>query len=256
MSAPVFLAEGNNLLSHEVGSLFVLDGEEGRHAGVVQRRQPGESIDVVDGKGVRLSTVVETAQQAHLELRVVAVAEEPVEDYQFVLVQALAKGDRDEMAIEASTEIGVDGVVPWQADRSIVVWRGPRAAKSHARWVATIRTATKQARRARIPFVEQPVDSKGLVKLIEATVADGGAAIVLHEEATTPIGNIPLPARMDTAPKVLLIVGPEGGMTEREVESFTKAGATLGRLGPHVLRTSTAGPVALSVLSSATGRWS
>lgn len=256
MSAPVFLAEGNNLLSHEVGSIFVLDGEEGRHAGVVQRRQAGERIDIVDGKGARLSTVVESTQQGHLELRVEEVSQEPANSHQFVLVQALAKGDRDEMAIEASTEIGVDGVVPWQADRSIVVWRGPRAAKSHARWVATIRAATKQARRARIPFVEQPVDSKGLCKLIETTIASGGAAIVLHEEATTPIGAIQLPPAGETAPQVLLIVGPEGGMTDREVESFQEAGAQLGRLGPHVLRTSTAGPVALSVLSATTGRWS
>lgn len=261
MSAPVFLAEGTDLTSFAPDSIYVLDGEEGRHAGVVQRRQAGEHIDIVDGQGVRLRTVVDSVNQGHLELRVLELVREEQNGYEFVLVQALAKGDRDEMAIEASTEIGVDGVIPWQADRSIVVWRGSRAAKSHARWVATLRTATKQARRARIPFVEQPLDSKALAKTIAATREQGGTAIVLHEEATVPIGHIELPVPRDDADqkepvRVLLIVGPEGGMTDREVETFTAAGAHLGRLGPHVLRTSTAGPVALSVLSHATGRWS
>ncbi len=255
MSAPVFLAEGEDLSAYTPGSVFALDGEEGRHAGVVQRRQVGEQIDIVDGKGMRLCTTIELVSQGHLELRVDAVNAEPPTEHEFVLVQALAKGDRDELAIEASTEVGVDGVVPWQADRSIVVWRGPRAAKSHARWRATIRAATKQARRARLPFVEQPVDSRALTRLIEQTVQDGGAAVVLHEEASTGIGAVELPAGNGTPVRVLLIVGPEGGMTEREVESFTQAGAVLGRLGPHVLRTSTAGPVALSVLSHSTGRW-
>lgn len=256
MSAPVFLAEGKDLTVYEVGSTFILDGDEGRHAGVVQRRQPGERIDIVDGEGVRLITLVQAVSQSQLDLTVEQVVVEPVDGFEFVLVQALAKGDRDEMAIEASTEIGIDAIVPWQADRSIVVWRGPRAAKSHSRWVATVRAATKQARRARLPKVDQPIDSKHLAKLIESTIADGGAAIVLHEEASAPVGHVALPVAGDTPVKVLLIVGPEGGMTDREVESFTEAGAQLGRLGPHVLRTSTAGPVALSVLSHSTRRWS
>lgn len=256
MSAPVFLAEGANLSEYAPGSIFVLDGDEGRHAGVVQRRASGERIDVVDGSGTRLVTTIKSVNQGELELLVDQHVFEPANRFEFVLVQALAKGDRDEMAIEAATEIGVDGVIPWQADRSIVVWRGPRAAKSHARWVATIRAATKQARRARIPHVDEPVDSKALTKLIKETVSQGGAAIILHEEATTPVGMIALPTHLGAPVRVLLVVGPEGGMTEREVQGFVEAGANLGRLGPHVLRTSTAGPVALSVLSHSTDRWS
>lgn len=255
MSAPVFLADGKDLSAFAAGSTFILDGDEGRHAGIVQRRTPGERIDIVDGMGTRLITTIVAVNQSQLDLQVNELVVEPANAYEFVLVQALAKGDRDEMAIEASTEIGIDGVVPWQADRSIVVWRGPRAAKSQARWVANIRAATKQARRARVPFVEQPVDSKALAQLIKSTVDAGGSAIVLHEEATTPVGHIALPEFAGTPVKVLLVVGPEGGMTEREVASFVEAGAQLGRLGPHVLRTSTAGPVALSVLSHSTGRW-
>jgi len=256
MSAPVFLADGADLSTYEQGATFYLDGEEGRHAGVVHRRTRGENIDIVDGAGIRLRCIIDSVDQGHLTLTVAENIVESPHKFEFVLVQALAKGDRDEMAIEAATEVRIDGVVPWQADRSIVVWRGPRAAKSQARWVATIRAATKQARRAQIPWVGEPADSKALGKLVATTVEAGGHAIVLHEEATMPIGNIELTALEGTRTRVLLIVGPEGGMTEREVETLTAAGAKLGRLGPHVLRTSTAGPVALSVLSHTTGRWS
>jgi 16S rRNA (uracil1498-N3)-methyltransferase len=163
------------------------------------------------------------------------------------------------MAIEAATEIGVDVVVPWQAERSVVVWRGERAAKSRARWLATVRTATKQARRARLPHVEVALDSRGLAARAADVVARGGCAIVLHEEAATPLADVALPdgATPDggPAPEVLVVVGPEGGISDREVADLTAAGAVAARLGPHVLRTSTAGPVAVALLAERLGRW-
>ncbi|WP_435300336.1 RsmE family RNA methyltransferase [Timonella sp. A28] len=192
MSAPVFLAESQDLSHYVAGQFFELDGEEGRHAGVVQRRQVGEALDVVDGAGHRLRCVISSVNQSHLVLEIRESVQEAHDPYEFVLVQALAKGDRDELAIEAATEVGVDGVVPWQADRSIVIWRGARAAKSLARWAATVRSATKQARRARIPFVEQPQDSKRLAQWTREVVQQGGVVIVLHEEATTAVGKIEL----------------------------------------------------------------
>ena len=151
MSAPVFLAEAggssdgataSGLAGYPAGSLYVLDGAEGRHAGVVQRRGVGEHVDVVDGDGLRLRCVIELVEAAQVSLRVEEVVQEPAPDVVVTLVQALAKGDRDEMAIEAATEVGADAVVPWQAERSVVVWRGDRAAKSRARWLATVRAAT------------------------------------------------------------------------------------------------------------------
>ena len=151
MSAPVFLAEAGKLDDFGPGSAYVLEGAEARHAGVVQRRRAGERIDVADGAGVRLECVIASVEPGRLELDVLGRSDEPVHDVRLVLAQALAKGDRDEMAIEAATELGVDEVVPWQADRSVVVWRGERAAKSRARWLATVREATKQSRRARLP---------------------------------------------------------------------------------------------------------
>lgn len=259
MSAPVFLAEGVPLAEYGVGSVFVLDGAEGRHAGIVQRRGPGERIDVVDGEGLRLEGVVETAGDGDVHLRVQAVvAEEPPVPV-LTLVQALAKGDRDEHAIEAATETGVDAVVPWQAERSIVVWRGARAAKSQAKWGATVRAATKQARRARVPRVADPVTTRQLAERARAVCDAGGAVIVLHEEATTPLREAVLPGTADTdggpARELLVVVGPEGGISAEEVDRLTEAGATTARLGPHVMRTSTAGPVAVAMLSERLGRW-
>lgn len=261
MSAPVFLAEqpaGTPLHTVVAGSTYVLDGAEGRHAGVVQRRGPGERVDVVDGAGTRLCCTVEVVDAHGVTLRVQDVVREPEPDVVVTLVQALAKGDRDEMAVEAATEVGADAVVPWQAERSVVVWRGDRAAKSRARWVATVRAATKQARRARLAPVAEAVTTRALASRTAEVVAGGGAVVVLHEEATTALAAVPLPQPAPagaSAPALLVVVGPEGGISDAELDQLTAAGATPARLGPHVLRTSTAGPVAIALLCERLGRW-
>lgn len=254
MSAPVFLADSVLLARASVGQPLLLGGAEGRHAGVVQRRAVGELIDVVDGEGLRASGRISAVTADGVELLVESLVTEPVASPRIVLVQALAKGDRDELAIEAATEVGVDAVVPWQAERSVVVWRGDRAAKSRARWAASVRTATKQSRRARVPAVEEPVDTAGLRR---RAAVPGTVMVVLHEEATLPLAEAVAAASAAAADvhEVLLVVGPEGGISEREVSSLTEAGAVTARLGPHVLRTSTAGPVAIALLSAGLGRW-
>ena len=250
----MFLVEPGDLAAAADGGTYLLGGSEGRHAGVVQRRSPGERVDVVDGAGVRVRGTVEAVTADGVVLRVVERVEEPTPEIALVLVQALAKGDRDELAIEAATEVGADAVVPWQAERSVVVWRGERAAKSRARWVGTVRTATKQSRRARVPDVAAAVDTATLAGRVRATVADGGAVLVLHEEATEPIATVPL-GTADAARSVLVVVGPEGGISDRELALLVGGGARAVRLGPHVLRTSTAGPVALALLAQRLGRW-
>lgn len=254
MTAPVFLAEPGGLAALAPGDLYLLDGTEGRHAGVVQRRAPGERVDVVDTAGVRLVGEVEHVGPEGVHLRVREVVVEAVPAPRLVLVQALAKGDRDELAIEAATEVGADGVVPWQAERSIVVWRGDRAAKSRARWLGTVRTAAKQARRAHVPGVDLALATAALVRRAREVVASGGAVLVLHEEATTPLAAAALPDP-GVAGDVLVVVGPEGGIAERELADLVDAGAQPVLVGPHVLRTSTAGPVALALLAQRLGRW-
>lgn len=247
MSAPVFLAEQLG-----TGEQVVLEGTEARHAGVVQRRRPGERVDVVDGRGTRLRCRIAAVDPGRLVLDVEGREHEPAPAVRLVLAQALAKGDRDELAIEAATEVGADGVVPWQAQRSVVVWRGERAARSRARWCATVREAAKQSRRAWVPDVVEAVDTRGLAARVAEVVAAGGAALVLHESAATPLAEVALPGTGE----VLVVVGPEGGITDDELATLRSAGAEVVRLGPHVLRTSTAGPVALALLAERLGRWS
>lgn len=247
----MFLGEPAGLAGLGPGAHYRLEGAEARHAGIVQRRRVGEAVDVVDGAGVRLRCVIADVEPGALGLEVRERVVEPVPAVRVVLVQALAKGDRDELAIEAATEVGVDAVVPWQAQRSVVVWRGDRAARSRAKWLATVRAATKQARRAWLPEVAEAVTTAGLAALVARTVGDGGTALVLHEAAQAPIAGATLPSAGD----VLLVVGPEGGIDDAELTELCAAGAVPVRLGPHVLRTSTAGPVAAALVCERLGRW-
>ena len=250
MTAPLFLLGPGALDAATAGGTVVLDGAEGRHAVTVRRIVAGELVDVADGTGVlarcRARRVLSARGQAALELDVLEVVHVPEPAPRFVLVQALAKGGRDDLAIEAATELGVDEVVPWQASRSVVVWRGARGDKAQASWVATVRAAAKQSRRPRVPAVAPVVTGPALTE----RVSRAALAVVLHEEATTPLASVALP----TEGEVLLVVGPEGGVSPDELAALTAAGAVAARLGEHVLRASTAGPAALAVLSAA-GRW-
>ena len=252
----MFLADPGRLDAYVPGSIYVLQGTEARHAGVVQRRRRGERVDVVDGRGVRLECVVAAVEPGRLELEVVGRRDESAPSVPLTLVQALAKGDRDELAVEAATEVGVDEVVPWQAARSVVVWRGDRAAKSRARWIATVREATKQSRRSHLPSVGDAVDTGGLAAWVSDLTASGSVALVLHEVAALPLEAVALPTTGDDRTvRVVVVVGPEGGIDDREITALTQAGARAVRLGPYVLRTSTAGPVALALLAQRLGRW-
>ncbi len=246
MTAPLFFVSADQLVAATPGSGLVLDGPEGRHGATVRRIGVGEETLLSDGVGRRAMAVVESVGPGELHMRVRAISVEPQPDSRFVLVQALAKGDRDEQAIGAATELGVDEVVPWQAARSIVIWRGERAGRSLRKWESVVRAATKQSRRARVPVVSQPANQAAVIQRIRSAAL----ALVLHEEAQQPLAGIELPESGD----VVLIVGPEGGVAPEELTAFVAAGAVAVRLGPHVLRSSSAGPAALAVLSAA-GRW-
>ncbi|KRF24542.1 16S rRNA (uracil(1498)-N(3))-methyltransferase [Phycicoccus sp. Soil803] len=246
MTLPLFLIDPAVVAGAAAGSRVVLDGPEGRHAATVRRIGVGEQVMLADGAGLRLTCAVVAAGKADLELSVVEVDREPEAQPRFVLVQALAKGDRDDQAIEAATEFGVDEVVPWQASRSIVQWRGERADKARRKWESTVVAAAKQSRRARVPVVAELATTKALA----TRVGSAAAAYVLHEDATQSLAAQVLPATGE----VLVVVGPEGGITPEEVAEFEAAGAVTVRLGHTVLRSSSAGPAALAVLSAA-GRW-
>jgi 16S rRNA (uracil1498-N3)-methyltransferase len=222
----------------------------------VKRLAPGESVDIADGAGKRLTGKVVGASPSELTVECSGLAVEEQPDIRLVLVQALAKGDRDELAVETATELGIDAVIPWQSERSIVRWKGERAAKAHAKWQSVATAAAKQARRAWIPEVRAAVETPGLAAV--AGAAD--LAIILHEDAVRPLRTV-LESWQATAngagpSEILLIVGPEGGISPREVTRLCSAGAVTALLGNHVLRSSTAGPAAVVLASDVLGRWS
>jgi 16S rRNA (uracil1498-N3)-methyltransferase len=202
---------------------------------------------VGDGAGLVAECVVIRSSPGGLELAVRARRRVPRPEPVITVVQAIPKGDRGELAVEEMTEVGVDRIVPWAAARCVPVWRGPRGERSLAKWRLTAREAAKQSRRAWIPEVTE-VWSAGQVA---QAMAKAACAIVLEPDAADSLGRLSPPESGD----LLVVVGPEGGITEEETAAFLAAGAIARRLGPTVLRTSTAGTVAAAILLSRTARW-
>ena len=233
-----------SLAGVDVGSSVTVEGAEAHHAVAVRRLAVGEPVLLTDGAGHVAECEVTATGKARLGVVVRSVSSVPAPTPEVVVVQALPKGDRGELAVEVLTEIGVARIVPWAAARSVAVWRGDRTAKSLAKWQSTAREAAKQARRAWFPEVT-PLASTDEVA---ALIAGAPLALVLHEDATEPL-PVELPDR------VLLVVGPEGGLAPEELAAFTDAGARTVRLGAEVLRTSTAGVAAVSALLARTPRW-
>jgi 16S rRNA (uracil1498-N3)-methyltransferase len=276
MTAPVFLADTGQLADvvrdhgdggvrdddggggdHDCGSggegpfgrgTVVLEGPEGRHAVSVRRLRPGEDVVLTDGAGTgAYGTVRAVSGKDRLEVTVTSVHTEPEPRPRITVVQALPKGDRGELAVETMTETGADVIVPWAAARCVTQWRGERGHKSLAKWRSTAREAGKQSRRLRFPEVAPLASTADVAELLRA--ADLG--VVLHEEGDLPLAS----ARLPCDGGIVAVVGPEGGVSPQESEIFTAAGARLCRLGPSVLRTSTAGTAATALLLGRTGRW-
>jgi 16S rRNA (uracil1498-N3)-methyltransferase len=239
--APLFLLD-----DLPEGDTLLVDGAEGRHAVDVLRLTSGEPVHVGDGRGGLVDGVVRAAGPEGLRVDVRRRSEVPAPQPEFVLVQALPKGDRGPLAVELATELGVDRIVPWTAARCVTRWREDRAEKGLAKWRFAARAATKQARRARLAEVTEPMTTREVCGLL----ADVDLALVLHEKAQHPLAEVTVPAEGVVA----VVVGPEGGLTDGEVLAFRAAGAQVVRLGSEVLRTSTAGAAALAALS-ARARW-
>lgn len=238
-----FLVENSS--DAAVGDLVSLTGAEAKHAAVVRRLRVGEAITVGDGAGVWLSGVAEEVSPSRVEVRVSVRSEEPAPHPRIVLAQALAKGDRDELAVQAACELGVDEIVPWQASRSVSRWEGPKAVKGRERWSTIVREAAKQAHRAWVPEVSPPATTADL-----AVRAASQRLMLLDPGASTRLSELEPDGR-----DIVLVVGPEGGISDEELTKLSDAGAELVLLGETVLRTSTAGPAAIAVLSVALGRW-
>jgi 16S rRNA (uracil1498-N3)-methyltransferase len=250
VSLPLFVA-GRGVLDGVVpGASLVLGGDEGRHAATVRRIRAGERVEVADGGGLVVRCLVVTAGRDRLDLVVEEATDVAARLPRLVLVQALAKGGRDERAVETATEFGVDAVVPWSAERSVVRWSGERGERSRRRWEATALAAAKQSRRASVPVVEPLATTASLA----ARAAAGEGLLVLHEDACELLTRVELPTPGADA-ALLVVVGPEGGISPAELQRLMAAGGRVVRLGPEVLRSSSAGCAALAVLSMRLGRW-
>ena len=271
MTLSVFIAPDADALSASaLGDSFVLDGDEGFHAATVRRIDVGAMLDVVDGAGLRARCTVINRAKKSLTLSIDHLEREDQPEVELLLIQALSTGGRDEMAIEMATEVGVDAVMPWQANRSEVRWKGEKVAKGMRKWESTLRSATKQSRRAFLPRLEEARSSTALAQWIAQAAEDGAWVLVCHESADRHLSELlpqlrELSAHASSAsaaqsqpscpPKIAVIVGPEGGVDPDELSLFEAAGAKICLLGNTVLRASSAGPVALSLISDAIGRW-
>ncbi|MBS1675038.1 MAG: 16S rRNA (uracil(1498)-N(3))-methyltransferase [Actinobacteria bacterium] len=227
------------------GGVVPLTGAEAKHAAVVRRVRVGEPVTLGDGAGVWLHGEVASVAPALVEVRILSRREDPRPDPRIVLVQALAKGDRDELAVQAACELGVDEIVPWQAARSVSRWDGVKAAKGRERWATIVREAAKQAHRSWIPEVATVASTAELARRAETQ-----RVLILDPTAPAALSAL-IPDERD----IVLVVGPEGGISPEEIERLVAAGAERVLLGDTVLRTSTAGPAAIAVLNVARGRW-
>ena len=231
----------------EVGAVIDLSGPEAKHAVSVRRMRTGEAIQLTNKTGLRVRGSVESIIGNSLHVRVESVEQEQIPQFQLTLVQALAKGDRDELAIQAATELGVMAVVPWEADRSVSRWIGIKEAKGVERWQSIVTEAAKQSLSVWHPKVDAPIKGVQVAQLVDSY----DAVLVLDPSAEKGIGSTNLPS----SGTVAFVVGPEGGISELELEALEKAGAVRVNLGASILRTSTAGVAAISAILALTGRW-
>jgi len=232
----------------QVGDIVTINGAEAHHAIKVRRVKIGEQLNLTNGVTHSFTgEVVEAAD--YLSVRILTRVQIVAHKLSFVLVQALAKGDRDELAIQAASEIGVSRVMPWQANRSVSRWEGSKVEKQVTRWQAICDEACKQSLQPLFTSVEQPVTSRQISEQIKQS---SGLWLILDPTASASIVDLVLPEEGE----IFLLVGPEGGISHEEIESFEQNGAKGVRLGASVLRTSTGGVAALSVLSARAGLWS
>ncbi|MGO3279181.1 MAG: 16S rRNA (uracil(1498)-N(3))-methyltransferase [Brevibacterium aurantiacum] len=248
MSLPVFFS--SQVAEAAAGQVLTFGEDVAGHAVRVRRLGPGDELEVVDGAGTRVRGTVTSASANEMGLQVASVTHAEVERPRLVLVQALAKADRDLQAIEAATEIGVDEVVPWAAERSIADWPAKKRDKLAAKWDNVLRAASLQARRARFPLRHDLVRGTGLA----GALSEGDTVYVLHEAAELKLSQAL--SRFDAgSDRIVLVVGPEGGISDAELEAMSAIGADTVLLGPTVLRSSSAGAAGLVMAQNSLGRW-
>ena len=222
----------------QVGAKYSFNSEDANHAIKVLRIEVGEVFRISDGAGGWANVQVEEVTKRSLEVIVLEVGKQEPLEIKFTVVQALPKSDRAKEAVELLTEAGADVIVPWLANRSI------SRTEVISKFATTAREASKQSRRLFIPELHETVKEKGVIELIK----NADLALVFHESAEVKLSEIISPATK--AKNVLIIIGPEGGITDQELASFAQAGAHVAGLGRPILRSAHAGLAALSAVNS------
>jgi 16S rRNA (uracil1498-N3)-methyltransferase len=225
---------------------FTLDGDEGRHAATVKRMREGEVIHLCDGQGSRVVATVAKVHKQSLDLNLDQFTFEEAPEPRFVVVQALAKGERAELAVEMLTEVGADAIIPWRAEHSIGKWDSVE--KGLEKWRRTSRESAKQSRRAWIPEISNLQTTTQVCEMMSQVQS----VFVLHESADQALAACAIREQGT----IMIVVGPEGGISPDELVAFSNAGARIVHMGASVMRTSTAGAIAVGGLLMRSQRWS
>ena len=210
----------------------------------VLRLGPGARVTLFNGDGFDYPSLIEAVRKQRCAVRVGAAqanaAESPLHA---VLLQGVARGEKMDLILQKACELGVSEVWPVITERTEVRLDGERAERRHAHWLGVLRGAAEQSGRARVPQLA------ALRPLADALAQlPAGERLLLAPGAARSLCDLPL----SPGKAVQLLIGPEGGLGERDVQIAAAAGFTAARLGPRILRTETAGLVALAVLQT---RW-
>lgn len=224
------------------GATYEFANEDALHAIRVLRIKSGEFFNLSDGKGAWSHVEAKDVHKKHITVEVLSSGVQEPLDTHFTVIQAVPKGDRIKESVELSTEGGVDRIVMWKASRSI-----GKSDEKIEKLQTTAREASKQSRRFRIPEILGVATTSAVVDQI----AQADLAIVLHESATLKLSQIVTPG----CKRVAIIIGPEGGLTDEEIETFAAAGAKVALMGRPILRSAHAGLAALSAVNTALSVW-
>ena len=239
MLSTFFVAEGTDFSANQIE----VDGDEAHHGVNVLRLKTSEEVKISDGVGNWGVGTVSQVNKKSFTVEILDRGFEPTSKQRVVVVQAILKNDANKEAVDFLTQVGADEIIPWQSQHSI----GKFDDKSLSKWQSAARESSRQSRRVRIPVISNAYSTENLISKIKGLQN----IFVLHESAENRLSQIEINQEAD----VILIVGPEGGLSEIEVNTFVDAGAKIVRLGESVLRAANAGAAAASVVMSRTGKW-
>lgn len=223
-----------------VGGSYEFANDDANHAIRVLRMQAGDEFMLSDGNGSWSQVVATEVKKKSMQVRVMDSGFQAPLATTITVIQALPKGDRAKEAIELLTEAGVDRIVPWASARSI--------GKGSEKFAITAREASKQSRRFRIPEVTEVATTAQICEAIKLS----DLAIAFHESATSKLSD---QVSSHNVEHLLIIIGPEGGLTDEEIAAFTEAGAKVALMGRPILRSAHAGIAAVSAVSALLKVW-